>query len=465
MNKKNLAKGMLYVFLANIINLIFGLINNFALPKYLSVDSYADMKTFTLFLSIAGILHFGYEDGMYLKYGGEDISNINAESLNYNIGTLRIFQAVISASISIFSMLTRNHILLVFGFMLLPYNMCMYFRNFFQAVGKFDIYGRILNLASIFIFLLNMTLIFLVRTDIVYYYLSGQIIIYILIWGYGEHYVRKLVTRKMNIAAFSVSELFENIKSGFSLMLGNFSSILLTSMDRWFVKGFLDNFAFAQYSFAVSTENFLNVAVTPVSTTLYNYFCRTNSETEIGKIKRAVIITAPFVASSAFLGDWIIRIILESYTSSVKVIYLLFASQICFIIIKSIYVNLYKAQKRQSVYFKKLIIVIVFGFVSNACAYLLFRNKEAFAWATLLSAILWLCISNRDFPSLNLSIKELFFIFLAIIGMVFWGFLVGSIIGFIFYILLVMAFAMLLFSHDLKYYLKYISNTISSRLK
>ena len=55
--------------------------------------------------------------------------------------------------------------------------------------------------------------------------------------------------------------------------------MFLTTMDRWFVKFLLDTYAFAQYSFAVSVESFLNLAITPVTTTLYNYFCQENNKT------------------------------------------------------------------------------------------------------------------------------------------------------------------------------------------
>ena len=52
-------------------------------------------------------------------------------------------------------------------------------------------------------------------------------------------------------------------------------------MDRWFVKALMTTLAFAQYSFAVSMENFMNVAVTPVTTTLYNYFCKATDEVKV----------------------------------------------------------------------------------------------------------------------------------------------------------------------------------------
>lgn len=68
-------KGLMYVLIANFINLGFNLITNFVLPKELSVESYATIKTFQLYVSYAGLFHFGFVDGMYLKYGGKTLKN------------------------------------------------------------------------------------------------------------------------------------------------------------------------------------------------------------------------------------------------------------------------------------------------------------------------------------------------------------------------------------------------------
>ena len=42
------------------------------LPKYLSIETYAGLKTFLLYTSYVGILHFGYVDGIYIRYGGKE---------------------------------------------------------------------------------------------------------------------------------------------------------------------------------------------------------------------------------------------------------------------------------------------------------------------------------------------------------------------------------------------------------
>lgn len=77
--KMKYSKGILQVILANVVNLIISVGNGFLLPKFLSVESYAALKTFLLYTSYIGVLHFGYVDGIYMKYGGREISAINIE--------------------------------------------------------------------------------------------------------------------------------------------------------------------------------------------------------------------------------------------------------------------------------------------------------------------------------------------------------------------------------------------------
>ena len=44
MRQVKLKKGIMYVFIANIINLVISLITGFVLPKLLSIETYANIK-------------------------------------------------------------------------------------------------------------------------------------------------------------------------------------------------------------------------------------------------------------------------------------------------------------------------------------------------------------------------------------------------------------------------------------
>ena len=104
---------------------------------------------------------------------------------------------------------------------------------------------------------------------------------------FTEIYLRKLMPSIHGVFQFSFEEFIANIKTGLPLTLGNFSSVLLTSIDRWFVKYLMDTVQFAQYSFAVSTEGIVNVALTPITITLYNYFCKHDNIEEIKELETA----------------------------------------------------------------------------------------------------------------------------------------------------------------------------------
>ena len=334
-----LKKGILVVFIANIINVIFSLATNFLLPKYLSVESYADIKTFQLYASFVGLLHFGYVDGMYLKYGGKELGKNISSSFYTNLSTLRFFQIVLTVIITFAAILTGDWIIVFFAVSIFPQNVANYFKFLYQAVGDFKLYGRVMNLSTALTFAVNMILLFGFRIDDCWYYLLLYNAIYYLIWLFLEiHFQRKHTVEKGRW--FSWEEMWQNIRDGFLLTLGNLSSMLLTSIDRWFVKFLLTTVDFAQYSFAVSVENFLNLAITPVTTTLYNFFCRETKEETHKKVFRYVMIFAVTIPAAAFPVKFILEYYLTKYIDCVNIIFLLFAAQIFYIIIKSIYVNL-----------------------------------------------------------------------------------------------------------------------------
>lgn len=442
---KRLQKGIIAVFLANAINVLFSLATNFLLPKYLSVESYAGIKEFQLYVSYVGLFHFGFVDGIYLKYGGKTLGKTVDKSFATDLSTMTVFQLVISCVTLFIAVILKDKILVFFALSILPQNMGNYFKFLYQATGEFTLYGKAMNLSTISTFVLNMFLLFVVKTDDIVWYVLGYVVLYFGVWIVLEAYFRgKHTIEKGNL--FLTNVLLDNVKSGFLLTLGNLSSIFLTSMDRWFVKGFMDTLAFAQYSFAVSVENFLNLAITPVTTTLYNYFCREERTQAHKDAYNYVALFAVAVPAAAFPVKFILKIFLPNYIDANSVIFFLFSAQIFYTIIRSIYVNLYKVQRKQKVYFTKLIFVLLIGFITNCGCFAVVHVKESFAVGTLISAIVWYFISEADFKYLKIKIKTKAFLFVELLAFLFLGLKVNSAIyGCIAYVLIsiIMSFVLM----------------------
>lgn len=459
----NLKKGIVLVFAANLINLMISLVNGFILPKYLSVDTYAGIKTYQLYGNYIGVLVLGYSDGLYLKYGGKQINSIPNKEVNVCRSNLIVFQGIMMLIFAALGFISQDYILMIASLTLIPVNIAATFKSILQATGEFKAYSGIMNYTSILTFLGTMALLFIFKIDNPYYYVSIMAVVSFVVWFLLEHKLKKIYDFKLGFAV-SFKNLIENIKSGIVLMLGNFSSILMTSIDRWFVKFLLTTNDFAYYSFVVSTENLIAVFINPIVTTMYNYICVKTDYNAIRKIKRMCLIFALFLVSSAFAIKFILEVYLTKYIASQYVLFILFTTEILFMVIKGIYVNIYKARKQQNIYLKQLIIAIVLGCVLNAIFYFIFHSIEGIAFATLISTIFWYIMCSFTVKEIKPDWKEVLVLTISILAFIFSGFCLPSILGFFIYISVILALCLILMKKDFLAMIKMGTDMVKKKL-
>lgn len=426
--KDGLRKGISIVLFVNIINLVFKLITNFLMPKYLTVDCYADFKYYQLFIGYLGIMHFGFVDGVYLQYGGKTIDEIPENQLEKSLAALISLEAVVTVAVGAIALLLNNMIIFAVAFAILPTEAAWFYKYVYQATGEFSKYGRIMNVNTILVFILELLLI-LCGVQNAYYYIAANTAALLIVWILLERKARIHYQKQWFGAKNVVRECKDNIPQGIFVMAGNFASQFLTSMDRWFIKVLMDATAFAQYSFAASIVVFMNVAVTPFSITFYNHFCKHNDTNTVKRIEGAIYLLATGLIALAFPVKWILEHFIPNYIDATAVIFYLFAAQGFSIIISCIYVNLYKATKTQKSYSIKMGIMIVIGFLLNAGMYYVMRTKESFAIATLITTAIWYLMSQADFPQYIAPAKSQFFLVLEIVVFLYVGITFNSIFG------------------------------------
>lgn len=464
--KNTLKRGILTILVTNIINMVFKVFIYLFQPKFLSIETYAMIQTFTLYFSYAGLLHFGYVDGMYLKLGGKYIYSLNKKSLINDASTLRGVELIVVVILLISSLIFKNTILFFVSIALLPSNLTAYYRMMFQATGEFNKYGRIMNFNTLLLFVYNFILIVVLKIDNYIAFLTCEVLVYFLIWLFLEYNFRKLVGGTIgNPIAIKRQYLIDNVRNGLPLTLGNLASNFFSSLDRWFVKILLSTSDFAYYSFAVSVETFLNVAITPVTITLYNYFCQHGESGKLNKIKNMVIILAVFVVAAVFPAKFILEHFMQNYFVSFDVLLILFAAKIFSVIIQGVYVNMYKATRRQNIYLKKLIICIVIGAILNILAYFLTRANYGFSIATFITIVIWFIMCKQDFKQIVFRWREISFLFFMAGCLVLCGKLLNSIIGLIIYIIVAFIGSRIIFPTELKYIVHEFFGKIFSKIK
>lgn len=426
-------EGLLKILVANIISLTINILNSFLLPKYLSVDTYATLKTYTFYVGYAGFLSLGFADGMYLKYGGKELKSIDYEELGCSLKSYIVLELIICSLISILSYAMGEPILLAVAVGAFFINIIGYYKNLYQAVGEYGLYGRSLNYQTFLLFFLNLLFIIVFHSDYAFVYVAIQVISALLI----ALYLSVIIENKTHLFAKGTIQLTvikENVFSGFALMLGNFSSSLFTGIDRWFVKILMNSVSFALYSFAVSLENIINVFVTPITISLYNAFCKRRDVSYVKGMKCLSMLWGLVIVASAFPVKIILTNYLAAYQDATGVIFPLFAAQIFYAIIKGVHVNLYKAEQKQKKYFCIMLVLLVVATALNALFYYFFRSERAFAFATLATAIVWFIYCEIESPEYRFSFKEYFTLLVMLVVYFIASHFTSSIVGLVVYI-------------------------------
>ena len=84
MNIIETLKNIVYSFSANLISLLISVFMVMIVPKYLSMEDYGLWQLFLFYFSYLGFLHFGWEDGIYLRYAGKNYNELDSRTFPDN---------------------------------------------------------------------------------------------------------------------------------------------------------------------------------------------------------------------------------------------------------------------------------------------------------------------------------------------------------------------------------------------
>ncbi|MGQ0416994.1 lipopolysaccharide biosynthesis protein, partial [Bacillus sp. HC-TM] len=180
------------------------------------------------------------------------------------------------------------------------------------------------------------------------------------------------------------------------------------TIDRWFVKYYMDVRSFAFYSFAISMMTVITVLIGALTTTLYPHLARNKKLIE-NNIKVYLLILGALLSTSYFGFAFIVEEFIVKYTESLSIISILFVSFPAIVVINALYSNLYKLKRRQKKYFFTIFCVLVINIVTNLLAIYIYTGIESIAIATSVSFYIWYVYSGKEFKDMKSSIRETMF--------------------------------------------------------
>lgn len=390
---------------SNILQMISGVLVGLLLPKIIGISDYGYYKTFTLYSSYVGLLHFGFSDGIYLKYGGKKYEELNKEKFRFYSVSMIIMEMVISVIILFSSLLflkkEYRFIFICIAIYLVANNLTSYFQMISQITRRFTelslrnvIQSFFISLSIIILWILKIAL----KINISYrVYTSIYIAIYAIlaIW-YMLTYKEIVFGIKEKSSSFV--EILRLIQIGFPLMLSNLCLTLLITIDSQFVNVLFDTDTYAIYAFAYNLLALITTALNAISTVLYPIMRRARGyaiKKAYPMLNMLIIILVAFCIAVYFPLSWFVGFFLPKYIQSIAIFRVILPGLIFSSATTLVIHNYYKVEGKAFTFFVQSLVVLAIACLSNAIAYAFWRTPQSISWASVCVMLLWYVIADK----------------------------------------------------------------------
>ena len=270
---KKFQKNLIYAFLAQFISMTMSVLISLILPKLLGVEEFAYWQMFVLYSSYVGLFHFGLSDGLYLRYGGTGLADMDKSLIGSQFRLMVIWQTVISiillAAVPLFvGEPSRRFVFAMTAVYLVLANATWCMGFLFQAANETRIYSKSVILSKLLVVLYIVASLFAdthsFRQYVGFYVIAqGAAAVYCLYLG------RAFLTAKWIPVKKLVAEICTNAAIGIHLTVANIAGSLTLGIGKIFVDHRWGLSAFGILSLSISLVNFALQFISQASMVLF----------------------------------------------------------------------------------------------------------------------------------------------------------------------------------------------------
>lgn len=284
MNKKALdfLSNFSYTIVSNIVSLVISTLVVLIIPKIVGVEQYGYWQLYLFYTSYVGFLHFGWIDGIYLRYGGKTYDELDKPLFFSQFYMLSISQVMIAVLIIMATTLMgynldRRFIFQMTAISLVLSNVRNMLNFILQSTSRIKEFARITMLDRISYVVLILFLILVGVRDYRIMILADLLGKGISLF-YAMVLCKDIVLRKVSEFKTTFAETVKNITAGIKLMISNIASSLVIGVVRFGIERAWSVAVFAKVSLSLSVSNLLMLFINAVGIIMYPILRRTDEK-------------------------------------------------------------------------------------------------------------------------------------------------------------------------------------------
>lgn len=397
-------KNIFRVIVSNIIGRSTGFLVTFFFPIILSLEDYGNYQKYVTLLSFTYLFNLGYNDGIYIKYGGKNINELSRKTIQREHNFILLFQLAFFLLIFLYAIFTKNTIYVFFSIVTLFDCLNTYHANFLQATGNFKKYTLGNNLKNLIYVLLLLIGIFLFKFDNYYIYIIFNILSFLTLTIYFEFTFLKEFNFSNTLSTKNIIPIF---KVGVIVLIANASLTFVANVGRLVVQYQYPSEIFAYYSFQNSILNLILVLASSIGLVFFNLISKTNNQDTFLKIKNLSMLMGISAGILFFPIKALIIFLYPQFIPSISILSITFLSIPYLINSKILIANLYKAHSSNRVYLRDSLLCALLSFVIVYGLNLITHDLWYIALGTTITYILWYFYTTTfKFPYLKSSFSE-----------------------------------------------------------
>lgn len=269
---KKFHKNLIAALTAQTVSVGMSVLISLVLPKLLGVEGFAYWQMFILYSGYVGLFHFGLSDGLYLRYGGTNLADMDKRLIGSQFRLMILWQIAISAAALLATAVvpdsSRRFVWAMTAVYLVPANALWGMGLLFQAANETRIYSAAVILSKA---LMGACILVLLCTDIqdfryfILCFAAAQGIAAIFCLHHGRSFLRA----KWIWGKELFREVFHNAAIGIRLTAANVAGSLLLGIGRMFTDHRWGISAFGVLSLAVSLVNLVLQFLSQVAMVLF----------------------------------------------------------------------------------------------------------------------------------------------------------------------------------------------------
>lgn len=275
-------KNFTYTFSSNLITLMVSTLVTLIVPRLIGVEDFGYWQLYMFYSTYVGFFHFGWNDGIYLRYGGDSYKSLDKDKFFSQFVQLLSVQVVLAGAILIFAGLFADGPDRTFIFQMIALNMIILnvrymFLFTLQATNLIKKYAKIMVMDRILFIAIVLLLLFLGSRDY-HLMIAADLLSKFISLLMGMYFCKEFVFRKLSHFNLDIKESWNNINVGIKLLLANLASKLIIGIVRFGIERQWDIETFGRVSLTLSISHFMMVFITGIGVVVYPILRRTSRE-------------------------------------------------------------------------------------------------------------------------------------------------------------------------------------------